>query len=43
MPHSKGWANGGTFEDEREGARVTEDLRKSEAWRVATKGSRGAV
>src|ERR1051325_3543456 len=39
MSHPKGWANGRTFSDEREGARAAEDLSQSEARRVAAERS----
>src|SRR5215216_6596400 len=43
MLHPKGWANGRTFSDEREGARAAEDLSQSETWRVAAEGSSCAL
>src|ERR1044072_2322821 len=43
MQHPKGWANGGTFSDECEGARAAEALSQSAARRVATEGSGGTL
>src|ERR1044072_7916504 len=43
MQHPKGWANGGTFSDECEGARAAEALSQSAARRGATEGSGGPL